>query len=178
MDITDYSFLEKIVFNTHLFSLEFLKILSPHLGVLTLPWIKKNIKKKPSPADALFQISWNWPIGSEDEAGNVKSLRHRLTCQHILPPKSLNLAFGSVLNFTEKYAPQCTMIFNHVSSHECDRFICLSLSQWEILESLSGYRGKGAVTEPFLISSLSYFEHNSPFQNFCAYQIFFLSFAP
>lgn len=87
MDITDNLFLEKIVFNTHLFSLEFLKILSPHLGGLTLPW-KKHFKK-PSPADALFQIGWNWPIGSEDDAGNVESLRHRLKCQHILPPKSL-----------------------------------------------------------------------------------------
>lgn len=135
MDITDYSFLEKIVFNTHLFSLEFLKILSPHLGVLTLPWKKKNINKTlarrcfvPNQLKlANWFWRWSWKCGKCTTSINMSTYF----------ATKVTLAFGSVLNFTEKYAPHCT-IFNPVSSHECDRFICLSLSQWEILESLQG----------------------------------------
>lgn len=135
MDITD-SFLEKIVFNTHLFSLEFLKILSPHMGVLTLPWKKKPHKKTLARRcfvpDQLKLANWfwrwSWKCGKFTTSINMSTYF----------ATKVTLAFGSVLNSTEKYAPQCTMIFNPVSSHECDRFICLSLSQWEILESLQG----------------------------------------
>lgn len=133
MDITDYSFHEKIVFNTHLFSLEFLKKLFPHLGVLTLLWKKKKHKKSPRPQ---MRCSKTVEIGQLVLKMKLEmwttSLRHRLTCQHILPPKSLqHLAqFWTSRKNTRRNVPWYLTLCPVMSATDLSVFRCHNEKFW------------------------------------------------